>query len=156
VTNLETQTGAHIWEVLYLITVEQSDHLDRTEGVPRGAYRRIPLRAIVDGSEQMAAFTHIQTGSPSGINATLDPPSLCPATSKSIGVGLFRCPYAARSKLASVSASGLRRSSDVANGVDNIAARGHHRRYQTAAPTYQYRHHHGLDHNQTWHSKCEP
>jgi hypothetical protein len=28
------------------------------------------------------------------------------------------------------------RSSDVANGVDNIAARGHHRRYQTAAPAY--------------------
>jgi hypothetical protein len=43
--------------VLYLITVEQSEHLDRTEGVPR-AYRRIPVSAIVDGSEQIAAFTY--------------------------------------------------------------------------------------------------
>jgi hypothetical protein len=44
--------------VLYLITVEQSEHLDHTEGVPRGAYRRIPVSAIVDGSEQIAAFTY--------------------------------------------------------------------------------------------------
>jgi len=41
-----------------LITVEQSEHLDRTEGVPRGAYRRIPVNAIVDGREQIAAFTY--------------------------------------------------------------------------------------------------
>jgi hypothetical protein len=41
-----------------LITVQQSEHLDRTEGVPRGAYRRIPVSAIVDGSEQIAAFTY--------------------------------------------------------------------------------------------------
>jgi len=41
-----------------LITVEQSKHLDRTEGVPRGAYRRIPVNAIVDGREQIAAFTY--------------------------------------------------------------------------------------------------
>jgi gamma-glutamylcyclotransferase len=44
--------------VLYLITVEQSEHLDRTEGVPSGAYRRIPVNAIVDGGEQIAAFTY--------------------------------------------------------------------------------------------------
>jgi hypothetical protein len=44
--------------VLYLITVEQSEHLDRTEGVPRGAYRRIPVRAIVDGSERIEAFAY--------------------------------------------------------------------------------------------------
>ena len=41
-----------------MITVEQSEHLDRTEGVPRGAYRRIPVRAIVDGSERIEAFTY--------------------------------------------------------------------------------------------------
>ncbi len=58
VANLESQAGARTWGVLYLITVEQSEHLDRTEGVPRGAYRRIPVSAIVDGSEQIAAFTY--------------------------------------------------------------------------------------------------
>ena len=41
-----------------MITVEQSEHLDRTEGVPRGAYRRIQVNAIVDGIEQIAAFTY--------------------------------------------------------------------------------------------------
>ena len=58
VANLESQAGARTWGVLYLITVEQSQHLDRTEGVPRGAYRRIPVSAIVDGSEPIPAFTY--------------------------------------------------------------------------------------------------
>ena len=58
VANLESQAGARTWGVLYLITVEQSEHLDRTEGVPRGAYRRIPVSAIVDRGEQIAAFTY--------------------------------------------------------------------------------------------------
>jgi gamma-glutamylcyclotransferase len=58
VANLESQKGARTWGVLYLITVEQSEHLDRTEGVARGAYRRIPVSAIVDGSQQIAAFTY--------------------------------------------------------------------------------------------------
>jgi len=58
VANLESQAGARTWGVLYLITVEQSEQLDRTEGVPRGAYRRIPVSPIVDGSEQIAAFTY--------------------------------------------------------------------------------------------------
>src|SRR5260370_32294899 len=49
VANLESQTGARTWGVLYLITIEQSVHLDPTEGVPRGAYRRIPVSAIVAG-----------------------------------------------------------------------------------------------------------
>jgi gamma-glutamylcyclotransferase len=58
VANLESQAGAHTWGVLYLITVEQSEHLDRTEGVPRGAYRRIPVSAIVGSSERIPAFTY--------------------------------------------------------------------------------------------------
>jgi gamma-glutamylcyclotransferase len=57
VANLEARAGACTWGVLYLITVEQSEHLDRTEGVPR-AYRRVPVSAIVDSSEQIAAFTY--------------------------------------------------------------------------------------------------
>ena len=31
VANLEAEAGARIWGVLYLITLEQSEHLDRTE-----------------------------------------------------------------------------------------------------------------------------
>jgi gamma-glutamylcyclotransferase len=58
VANLESEAGARIWGVLYLITVEQSEHLDRTEGVGRGTYRRIPVSAIVNGSEQIPAFTY--------------------------------------------------------------------------------------------------
>ena len=57
VANLEARAGACTWGVLYLITVEQSEHLDRTEGVPR-AYRRVPVSAIVYSSEQIAAFTY--------------------------------------------------------------------------------------------------
>jgi hypothetical protein len=57
VANLEAEAGARTWGVLYLITLEQSEHLDRTEGVPR-AYRRIPVSAIVDGGEQIAAFAY--------------------------------------------------------------------------------------------------
>jgi gamma-glutamylcyclotransferase len=56
--NLESQAGARTWGVLYLITVEQSEHLDRTEGVHRGAYRRIPVCAVVGGTERIAAFTY--------------------------------------------------------------------------------------------------
>jgi gamma-glutamylcyclotransferase len=58
VANLESQAGARTWGVLYLISVEQFEHLDRTEGVPRGTYRRIPATAIVNGSERIAAFTY--------------------------------------------------------------------------------------------------
>jgi gamma-glutamylcyclotransferase len=56
--NLESQVGARTWGVLYLITVEGSEHLDRTEGVPRGAYRRISVSATVNGSQQIAGFTY--------------------------------------------------------------------------------------------------
>jgi|SRR5580704_8232840 cation transport regulator ChaC len=57
VANLEAEAGARTWGVLYLITLEQSEYLDRTEGVPR-AYRRIPVSAVVDGGEQIAAFAY--------------------------------------------------------------------------------------------------
>jgi gamma-glutamylcyclotransferase len=40
------------------MTLEQSEHLDRTEGVPRGAYRRILVNVIVDGGELIGGFTY--------------------------------------------------------------------------------------------------
>ena len=36
----------------------QAEHLDRTEGVPRGGYRRIPVSVIVHGGEKIEAFTY--------------------------------------------------------------------------------------------------
>jgi cation transport regulator ChaC len=58
VANIEHQVGARTWGVLYLITTEQAEHLDRTEGVPRRAYRRIPVSVTVDNGGQIAAFTY--------------------------------------------------------------------------------------------------
>jgi cation transport regulator ChaC len=58
VANLELQVRARTWGVLYLITTKQSELLDRTEGVPRGAYRRIPVSVTINSGEQIAAFTY--------------------------------------------------------------------------------------------------
>jgi cation transport regulator ChaC len=58
VANLEPHLGARTWGVLYLITTEQSEHLDRTEGASLGGYRRIPISLIVDGGELISAFTY--------------------------------------------------------------------------------------------------
>jgi gamma-glutamylcyclotransferase len=58
VANLESQAGAHAWGVLYLITAAEFDHLDRTEGVPSSAYRRIPVDVTIEGGQRVAAFTY--------------------------------------------------------------------------------------------------
>ena len=58
VANLEPRVGAHTWGVAYLITTVQSEHLDRTEGVPKGGYRRIPVSIAVARGEPIAAFTY--------------------------------------------------------------------------------------------------
>jgi len=58
VANLEARAGARTWGVLYLITAAEFDHLDRTEGVPLGGYRRIPVNVVVDTGETIAAFTY--------------------------------------------------------------------------------------------------
>jgi hypothetical protein len=48
VANLRTAEGAHVWGVAYLLTQEQHEHLDRTEGVPNGLYRRISVELFTD------------------------------------------------------------------------------------------------------------
>ncbi len=58
VANLQSQAGARTWGVLYLITTEEFDRLDRTEGVPSGVYRRIPVNVGVDSGRPIAAFTY--------------------------------------------------------------------------------------------------
>jgi cation transport regulator ChaC len=58
VANLEPHLGACTWGVSYLITTEQAEHLDRTEGVSWRGYRRIPISLIVEAGQQITAFTY--------------------------------------------------------------------------------------------------
>jgi CBS domain-containing protein len=46
-----------VWGVLWRITGEQADWLDRTEGVGRGFYRRIAVE-VAAGGERVSAFTY--------------------------------------------------------------------------------------------------
>ena len=43
VANIAVAAEASLWGVAYLLTPEQHDHLDRTEGVPSGVYRRVSV-----------------------------------------------------------------------------------------------------------------
>ena len=58
VANVEPQAGARTCGVLYLLDPEELDRLDRSEGVPRGVYRRIPVEVVGGGEERIAAFTY--------------------------------------------------------------------------------------------------
>ena len=44
--------------VLYRITSADAEKLDRTEGVPRGIYKRVPVVITRDGAEPIEAFTY--------------------------------------------------------------------------------------------------
>ncbi|HEY2772806.1 MAG TPA: gamma-glutamylcyclotransferase [Candidatus Binatia bacterium] len=50
VANLAFATGRAVWGVLYLLTQQQHDHLDMTEGVPSGVYRRIQVDVDAEGT----------------------------------------------------------------------------------------------------------
>jgi 2-hydroxychromene-2-carboxylate isomerase len=56
--NVVPDGAAWIAGILYRITAEQAAHLDRTEGVPSGVYRRIAVEVATDGGERIAAFTY--------------------------------------------------------------------------------------------------
>ncbi len=58
VANLEPFAGARTHGVLYRLSAEQADHLDRTEGVPAGVYRRISV-SVVAGTVRVDAFTYL-------------------------------------------------------------------------------------------------
>lgn len=58
VANLRLAEAAHVWGVAYLLTEDQHEHLDRTEGVPNGLYRRIPVDLHTDAGV-LAAETYI-------------------------------------------------------------------------------------------------
>ena len=57
VANLEGEERARTCGVLYLLPPAECDRLDRTEGVPVGLYRRIPVRVAV-GEQHVTAFTY--------------------------------------------------------------------------------------------------
>ncbi len=58
VANLEPEAGARTCGVLYLLTPEDFDRLDRSEGVHRGIYRRIPVQVLAEGEEPVPALTY--------------------------------------------------------------------------------------------------
>jgi len=66
VANLEPEEGARLCGVLYLLTPEECDRLDRTEGVHLGVYRRIPVEVLAEGEERVPAFTYQSSLAQSG------------------------------------------------------------------------------------------
>jgi cation transport regulator ChaC len=58
VANLAIDVEAHVWGVAYLLTGDQHERLDRTEGVPAGVYRRLPVH-VATPAGSLAAETYI-------------------------------------------------------------------------------------------------
>lgn len=58
VANVVPRRGDHVWGVLWRITPAAAQHLDRTEGVSRGYYRRIPVSIQGNGEGKVEAFTY--------------------------------------------------------------------------------------------------
>src|SRR5574337_406075 len=56
--NVAPQPGARVAGIAYRITHAYAAHLDRTEGVPRGIYRRIPVEIVTGTADRIAAFTY--------------------------------------------------------------------------------------------------
>jgi gamma-glutamylcyclotransferase len=58
VANLEPDPAARTCGVLYLLTDEDCDRLDRTEGVHMGFYKRTPVDVVTEDGDRIAAFTY--------------------------------------------------------------------------------------------------
>lgn len=58
VANVAHRPGDHVWGVLWRISADQALHLDRTEGVPRGYYRRLAVDVASDDGTRISAFTY--------------------------------------------------------------------------------------------------
>jgi cation transport regulator ChaC len=56
--NIAPATGERVAGVVYRIGHQAAEHLDRTEGVPAGVYRRIAVEVCVDEGGPVAAFTY--------------------------------------------------------------------------------------------------
>ena len=57
VANVRRAPGDHVWGVAYEITLAEAQHLDRTEGVHRGGYRRLGVRLVLESDEELDAYT---------------------------------------------------------------------------------------------------
>jgi cation transport regulator ChaC len=65
VANVAEAPGAHVWGVLWRLTSDGADHLDRTEGVHRGFYRRLAVQVATSEGARLPAFTyHSPLGQP--------------------------------------------------------------------------------------------
>jgi len=58
VANIEPAAGARTCGALYLLSAEQCEHLDRTEGVPQGVYQRITVPVLTQPGDAIEAFAY--------------------------------------------------------------------------------------------------
>ena len=58
VANIVADSEANVHGVLHLISPVQAQRLDRSEGVHRGYYDRVVVRALVEGSRPVQAFAY--------------------------------------------------------------------------------------------------
>jgi len=58
VANLALDSSASTWGVCYLLEPAACEHLDRTEGVHRGYYRRLEVTVSTEGDARLAAFAY--------------------------------------------------------------------------------------------------
>ena len=58
VANVVPCKGNEVWGVLYLLTHQEAERLDRTEGVPHGAYQRLVVEIQDAAGTLVNAFTY--------------------------------------------------------------------------------------------------
>ncbi len=58
VGNVRRAPGTLTWGVAWRITRRQAQHLDRTEGVHKGGYRRLPVTVLAGDGRPLEAFTY--------------------------------------------------------------------------------------------------
>src|SRR4029077_20792223 len=61
VANLAPDPDACTHGVAYLLTSEQGEHLDRTEGLHLGLYYRVPVEVVDGDGSRLPAFTYRST-----------------------------------------------------------------------------------------------
>ena len=66
VANVVPDPAARTCGVLHLITVDEFDRLDRTEGVHVGIYRRVPVEVVAGNGERVPAQTYVSTRATAG------------------------------------------------------------------------------------------
>ena len=64
--NVRQKKGAQVWGVAYWITFEESQRLDRSEGVHRGVYLRRRILVTLESGDPVEAFTYGSTRGVSG------------------------------------------------------------------------------------------